>query len=177
MLLVRPSLSNNDFVDFALADPLMMLLSKIRTSAFVSPRVPSSEQIRHSANSGWFHPELASKTIPSVFSAFPESQRAQYHQRFRVQRRARYADRRLVQSGHGCQHAAGPVRSPFGVCSSVSRTTCSTFSSPISRGAPGRGSSPSPTTPSAIFVNRAGLVRPVFDKSCLIHPYPDAERI
>ena len=39
---------------------------------------------------------------------------------------------------------------PFGVFSSVSRTTCSIFSSPISRGAPGRGSSPSPATPSAI---------------------------
>jgi hypothetical protein len=39
---------------------------------------------------------------------------------------------------------------PFGVVSSVSRTTCSTFSSPISRGAPGRGPSPSPTTPSAM---------------------------
>ena len=39
---------------------------------------------------------------------------------------------------------------PFGVFSSVSRTTCSIFSSPISRGAPGRGSSPSPASPSAI---------------------------
>ena len=39
---------------------------------------------------------------------------------------------------------------PCGVFSSVSRTTRSIFSSPISRGAPGRGSSPSPATPSAM---------------------------
>lgn len=56
----------------------------------------------------------------------------------------------LAQSGPGRQHAAGPVVAPFGVFSMVSRTTCSTFSSPISRVAPGRGSSPSPAMPSAM---------------------------
>ncbi len=39
---------------------------------------------------------------------------------------------------------------PFGVFSSVSRTTCATLSSPISRGAPGRGSSPRLAIPSAM---------------------------
>jgi hypothetical protein len=39
---------------------------------------------------------------------------------------------------------------PFGVFSNVSRTTCSIFSSPISRGAPGRGSSASAEMPSAM---------------------------
>lgn len=37
-----------------------------------------------------------------------------------------------------------------GVFSSVSRTTRSTFSSPISRGPPGRGSSPGPASPSVM---------------------------
>src|ERR1700678_519958 len=51
---------------------------------------------------------------------------------------------------------------PFGVFSSVSRTTCSTFSSPISRGAPGRGSSPSPTTPSEMKrLRQRPTVKPV----------------
>ena len=48
------------------------------------------------------------------------------------------------------QHAAGPVGSSLRSLLSVSRTSRSIFSSPISRGAPGRGSSPSPAMPSAI---------------------------
>ena len=60
------------------------------------------------------------------------------------------------------QHAAGPVVAPFGAFSNVSRTTRSIFSSPISRGAPGRGSSPSPAIPSAMKrLRQRPTVKPV----------------
>src|SRR6201998_3150494 len=54
---------------------------------------------------------------------------------------------------------------PFGVVSNVSRTSRSIFSSPISRGAPGRGSSPSPATPSAMKrLRQRPTVKPVVCK-------------
>jgi hypothetical protein len=66
---------------------------------------------------------------------------------------------------------------PLGAFSSVSRTTCSTFSSPISCGAPGRASSPSPPTPSAMKrLRQRPTVKPVVPTSlprphCLLRPH------
>src|ERR1700733_10568512 len=51
---------------------------------------------------------------------------------------------------------------PFGAFSNVRRTSRSIFSSPISRGAPGRGSSPSPAMPSAMKrLRQRPTVKPV----------------